>query len=155
VPAWQGWDELRESLAAFRLDWPWYVSYLQNFRMIMADKTDVIFGTHLWSLAVEEQFYIFWPLLMLFAPRRLLLPLILLAVLFGIGIRIYLARIGWAPFEVYIFTPSNLDTLGLGALLAYFVTYLPQHVVKLRWSALILGFRCVWWCGGCEVLGRC
>jgi peptidoglycan/LPS O-acetylase OafA/YrhL len=139
VPELHGWDELRESLKSFRADWPWYVSYLQNFKMISATKYDVTFGTPLWSLAVEEQFYVFWPLLMLFIPRKSLLPLILLAIVSGVAIRVYLAQIGWDKFEVYIFTPSNLDTLGLGALLAYFVTYLPRRVVQLRWASLALG----------------
>lgn len=140
TPQLHGFDELRESLVSFRADWLWYVAYLQNFKMIEATKYDVIFGTHLWSLAVEEQFYVFWPLLMLFAPRRALLPLISIAIMVGVAIRFYLAYIGWDKFEVYIFTPSNLDTLGLGALLAYFVTYIPQRVVRLRWTALALGF---------------
>jgi peptidoglycan/LPS O-acetylase OafA/YrhL len=139
VPAMHGWDELRESLKSLRADWPWYVSYLQNFMMISATKYDVIFGTHLWSLAVEEQFYVFWPLLMLFMPRKTLLPLISIAIIAGVAIRVYLAHIGWDKFEVYILTPSNLDTLGLGALLAYFVTYLPRSVVRLRWASLALG----------------
>jgi peptidoglycan/LPS O-acetylase OafA/YrhL len=44
--------------------------------------------------------------------------------------------LGWSPFQIYIFTPSSLDTLGSGALLAYFVTYRAQNVVLLRRIAL-------------------
>ncbi len=125
--------------ALFRADWYWYVTYLQNFRFILAEKGDPLFGTHLWSLAVEEQFYIFWPLMILFAPRNLLLPMISAAAASAVGIRFLLAYLGWSEFEIYVFTPSNLDTLGLGALLAYFVTYRREQVMAFRWATLALG----------------
>src|SRR5262249_27250718 len=38
--------------AAFRANWYWYATYLQNFMMIMGPKGSYIFGMHLWSLAV-------------------------------------------------------------------------------------------------------
>lgn len=125
--------------ALFRADWPWYVTYLQNFKIIMAGKTPV-FGTHLWSLAVEEQFYVFWPLIALFAPRAVLLPVISTAIVVAVGIRFVLYNLGWSEFQIFIFTPSNLDTLGFGALLAYFATYQKQQVVSLRRIALIGAF---------------
>ncbi len=125
--------------ATLRSDWAWYFTYLQNFRMITAAKSDYIFGTHLWSLAVEEQFYIVWPLLMLFVPRKWLLPIISIAIASAVAIRVYLAHAGWRSFDVYIFTPSSLDTLGLGALLAYFVTYRSEQVRSLRTMSLLLG----------------
>lgn len=125
--------------ALFRADWYWYVTYLQNFRFILAEKGDPLFGTHLWSLAVEEQFYIFWPLMILFASRTLLLPMISTAVAAAVGIRFLLSYLGWSEFEIYVFTPSNLDTLGLGAMLAYLVTYRREQVVTFRWAAFALG----------------
>ncbi len=38
----------------------WYLTYLQNWRM--ADDITNPYLAHLWSLAVEEQFYLVWPL---------------------------------------------------------------------------------------------
>jgi peptidoglycan/LPS O-acetylase OafA/YrhL len=93
----------------------------------------------LWSLAVEEQFYIFWPLLTLFSPRRALLPIIVCGIAIGILSRSICTQAGWPIFDTYVFTPNNFDTLGLGALLAYFVTYRPHQVVFLRRAALVLG----------------
>ena len=54
----------------FRSHWSWYAAYLQNFWMIRATSDEQIFGPHLWSLAVEEQFYVVWPRIGAFCPPR-------------------------------------------------------------------------------------
>jgi peptidoglycan/LPS O-acetylase OafA/YrhL len=125
--------------ASLRATWPWYAAYLQNFKVMLNENDPLIFGPHLWSLAVEEQFYLLWPLAILFAPRILLLPMIASAVALAIASRIVCTQMGWTAFQVYAFTPNNLDTLGLGALLAYFVTHRPKQVIVLRRFALIAG----------------
>jgi peptidoglycan/LPS O-acetylase OafA/YrhL len=125
--------------ASLRGMWPWYVGYLQNFKMMMNENDPFIFGPHLWSLAVEEQFYLVWPWLVLFTPRVLLLPIIGSGIVLAIALRMVCTHLGWTAFQVYAFTPDNLDTLGLGALLAYFVTYRPGQVVVLRRVALGAG----------------
>jgi peptidoglycan/LPS O-acetylase OafA/YrhL len=125
--------------APLRATWTWYVAYLQNFLMIWTDDESRIFGGHLWTLAVEEQFYVVWPLIVLFAPRFLLLPVIGSAIAIAVASRVTCTAMGWTPFQVYAFTPSNLDTLALGALLAYFVTHRPGKVVLLRRIALSAG----------------
>ncbi len=49
----------------------WYVAYLGNFRIAEIERWPSGVG-HLWSLAVEEQFYLFIPLLVLWIkPQRL------------------------------------------------------------------------------------
>lgn len=125
--------------ATFRADWYWYVSYLQNFKVILAEPGEYVYGNHLWSLAVEEQFYVLWPLLALFAPRRALLPLIVVGIATGVVCRYVCLLFGWAIFNIYVFTPNNFDTLGFGALLAYFVTYRAHQVLTLRRIAFAAG----------------
>jgi peptidoglycan/LPS O-acetylase OafA/YrhL len=116
----------------FRSHWSWYVAYLQNFWMIRAASDEQIFGPHLWSLAVEEQFYVVWPLIALFAPR-VVLPVMLGSTLgLAVACRCIATAAGWTPFQVYAFTPCNFDMLGLGALLAYVVSYRSDQVVRLR-----------------------
>lgn len=51
--------------------WPWYYLFLSNF---LTDHIPMLDPT--WSLAVEEQFYLIWPLLLLLVPRRWILPLL-------------------------------------------------------------------------------
>jgi len=44
---------------------------------------------HTWSLAVEEQFYLVWPILFVCTPRRWKLPLLIVLALFFIGLSIW------------------------------------------------------------------
>jgi peptidoglycan/LPS O-acetylase OafA/YrhL len=77
---------------------------------------------HFWSLAVEEQFYLFWPVLMLLVPSRYLLAAVLAAIAVAPASRLLLFRYagGGAAWEAA--TTSCLDTLGGGALLALLVS---------------------------------
>ena len=127
----------------FRESWYWYATYLQNFKMMGAKDPVQVFGVHFWSLAVEEQFYLFWPLFMLFLPRVWLLPTMLLAIVIGVVSRSVCAAMGLTMFQGYVFTLSNLDMLGLGALLAWFVTYRSDKVVPLRRVAFF-GSLVIW-----------
>ncbi len=65
-------DSLRQTLF-------WHAGYLSNIYFYLWGWCGQL--SHFWSLAVEEQFYLFWPLLMIFLPKRFLLP----AILAGIG----------------------------------------------------------------------
>ena len=125
--------------ARFRADAWWYVAHLQNFRMMQAAEPTSIFGVHFWTLAVEQQFYLAWPLIVLFAPRALLLPAIALAVALAVASRWACAAAGWTDFQAYVFTPNNLDTLGCGAILAHFASHRPEKLVRLRRLALGAG----------------
>jgi peptidoglycan/LPS O-acetylase OafA/YrhL len=105
--------------------WPWLFSYTTNVYVWSHLSWPHAVG-HFWSLAVEEQFYLVWPWLMLFLPRRWLVPvLVVLVVLVAPGYRLY-ASFHYAAdtgidggFTSLSLTPAVLDSLGLGALLAF------------------------------------
>jgi peptidoglycan/LPS O-acetylase OafA/YrhL len=75
---------------------------------------------HFWTLAVEEQFYLVWPWLLLFLPRRCLVPLLGLVIALAPLYRLYaLHRYGLEPgYPRGALTPAVLDSLGAGALVA-------------------------------------
>src|ERR1700760_1369307 len=52
--------------------WPYYILYLQNF--VFSDNGVPLLGVT-WSLAVEEQFYITWPFIVLLCIRKRLLTI--------------------------------------------------------------------------------
>jgi peptidoglycan/LPS O-acetylase OafA/YrhL len=72
---------------ALRRDWPWYVTYLQNYRMIWASDPDGCSACTCGRWPLRSSFTSFWPLLMLFLPRVLLLPTIGFAITSAITLR--------------------------------------------------------------------
>jgi peptidoglycan/LPS O-acetylase OafA/YrhL len=103
----------------------WLLTYTLNFRMASQGWFEATFA-HFWSLAVEEQFYLVWPWLILFAPRSWLKPMAAAGVVATIVYRLIYVWSGY-PYQMrlatYISTLSNLDNLGIGALLAMYGVY--------------------------------
>lgn len=105
---------------------PWLVTYTSN---ILECKTGDYVGNfnHFWSLAVEEQFYIIWPFLILFVKQNKLMRLILGFMLISFISRLccHLISNGNWMLASY-FTPNLFLPLSLGALLAYSKRYKPS-----------------------------
>lgn len=97
----------------------WYLFYLTNFRDALGAVGVPPLIRPLWSLAIEEQFYLLFPLVVasisLRSLTRLLIGLTVFALVFRIGM--YL----WQPDNhhlQYLLTPARFDTIALGSLLA-------------------------------------
>ena len=97
--------------------------------------------THLWSLAVEEQFYLVFPLLLVAARRSRRLTGVLLAVLAAASFGWSVARVGTDPAAAFYLLPSRFWELALGALLAFVELRRPEPLpARLRTAASIAGF---------------
>ncbi len=108
-----------------RVTWPWHMAYLSNFYYAYHGHGPAQMDPflHFWSLAVEEQFYLLWPFLVLTVHRRVL-PVLLIAVIpFSMFFRVVVDRIDPSIVSVRYLTPSCLDALGIGALLAVVAHY--------------------------------
>jgi peptidoglycan/LPS O-acetylase OafA/YrhL len=117
----------------------WLWSYLSNV-LIAQEGMDATPGTgHLWSLAIEEQFYLVWPFLVyrssLATLRRLTLGLLAGAlalralILFGTG----------APIlTTYVLTPCRIDALAAGALVAVLAREPHGYARLRRWAPAAL-----------------
>jgi peptidoglycan/LPS O-acetylase OafA/YrhL len=118
------WGALLWGPADAREQLPWLATYTYNLWISGLGWYPDYFS-HFWSLCVEEQFYLFWPWIVLFTPRRHLkyyaLAMVLAAPLFRFS-AIYAEVNGVAS---YTLTPSSLDALGLGALLAMYTNGCP------------------------------
>ena len=84
---------------------------------------------HYWSLAVEEQFYIVWPLFILFLARygkKAIFAGIAITTLLSLLFSIYLTQV--APIWAFYSLPTRAWELGFGALLLF----LPETKRKIR-----------------------
>lgn len=84
---------------------------------------------HYWSLAVEEQFYLVWPLFILFLARygkKAILAGIASTTLLSLLFSIYLTQV--APIWAFYSLPTRAWELGFGALLLF----LPETKKKIR-----------------------
>jgi peptidoglycan/LPS O-acetylase OafA/YrhL len=102
-------------IGGIRHDWVWAALYLYNFLVVA--RSDFGPAGHLWTLAVEEQFYVLWSLVVLFLPRRALIPSVAMLIAMGPLYRLALCLIGASNFP-QVLLPGAIDGLALGALLS-------------------------------------
>jgi len=137
LPAWREYPEMSQPLWKFLLS-------VQNIALHGGTAF-----SHAWSLAVEDQFYVALPFLLLFLYRRPRAAIIVpcLIVVGGVGLRAFLAAqnasvdggVSFRGFQAWIYYPTwtRLDPLVLGVVLAGIERFRPNW-----WQRLI---NCASW----------
>jgi peptidoglycan/LPS O-acetylase OafA/YrhL len=74
---------------------------------------------HLWSLAIEEQFYLAFPLLLIVGKRFQISPLLIISTCLGVSFLTNVIQIHDKPTEVFFFPTSRAWELLIGSLVAY------------------------------------
>jgi peptidoglycan/LPS O-acetylase OafA/YrhL len=96
----------------------WHLLYLSNFFFVQApDWKSVGYGAHLWSLSVEEQFYLLWPFVLFLLPRKAM-PYVFAAMVPVAVIFWYAVDSTGYHVAADALLPASFDGLGCGALLA-------------------------------------
>jgi peptidoglycan/LPS O-acetylase OafA/YrhL len=106
---------------------PYLATFTYNWRMIFHSETDFIFG-HLWTISVEEQFYVLFPILILLLRRdRAVLGLIAIICIAPVVRNLMAEQMAadlWHPgdiaFGIYASSLGQFDAFASGALLAHF-----------------------------------
>lgn len=98
----------------------YFVSYTQNFLFLSRDSFLSGKVGHFWSLAVEEQFYLFWPWFVLLIPKKFLYYFFVLVIIFGLTCSVY--------FSFFLYKGNSLvwahplvcvHAFGIGGLLSW------------------------------------
>ena len=99
---------------------PWLVTYLSDYRLALHPEPYPVFG-HSWSLAVEEKFYLLWPLVVMTFSERRAAGLCIGSIVLASGLRAWFlhshgdAAVG----RIYYGFDTRFDSLMWGALLAF------------------------------------
>ncbi|HZZ39684.1 MAG TPA: acyltransferase [Acidobacteriaceae bacterium] len=132
-------DSIHTSPVAKIFAWTYLINWYEGFRGWDAIPHPI---QHFWSLAIEEQFYLGWPFLVLRLPRRRLIAVcfgIMAAacVLRGVFLEIHL------PIASYTWTICRADSLAVGALVALSFRDPRDWELLLKWARrLVLPALC-------------
>ncbi len=121
---------------------PYLYTYTFNYTRLSPEWTHSPLFTHFWSLSVEEQFYLIWPLMVYLIPNRSLKLVMILIIVSGPLVRYFLGEwlIGSALTNeaageaIYWFTFSHFDAFALGGAITLF--NIPQ---KITYPGRLLG----------------
>ena len=136
-------------LGAIRHNWAWVFTGTVNWLIAWNNQWPVAIS-HLWSICVQEQFYLFWPLLILLLPRKWMLSAIIAVAFAGVAFRIGCVIFSAPIIARWVLPFGSLDSLAAGAVLGWYPSwdfkeaiqrtiawYHQRHVVK---NGDMLGF---------------
>jgi len=108
-----GIEQIRETL-------PWHLAYMSNFYIVKIGAWPRGPLPNYWSLAVEEQFYLIWPLVIFLLPRRWLPAAFAALIASSLAFRLSWRAAGLGDLGAWVLPPGSFDALAMGAWLALF-----------------------------------
>ena len=110
----------------------WYWLYMPNTALGLHPEKIVF--PHLWSLAVEEQYYMIWPLFVWLFSFRNLKAILITVIILSFGLRCYFVAHEYDPYFLWTFTPIRLEAIAIGSLLSIY--YNENNAIYYEWRKL-------------------
>ena len=123
-------------------DQGWFWAHLTNISIVARGGFyDYLVPNVFWSLAVEEQFYLAWPLVVWKCGERALVKLCVIGSVCALLFRAGLLSMGSPAVATFVLTPARLDALLLGSLVALVLRSPAAGHTLARWwrPAALLG----------------
>jgi peptidoglycan/LPS O-acetylase OafA/YrhL len=96
----------------------WLWLYASNIYLAIHRAWALPYVGHFWSLAVEEQFYLIWPVVILAFSRRSLLRICIVVTVLALVLRSFLGLAGAGILPPLVLTPCRFDALCVGGFVA-------------------------------------
>ncbi|MFA7273199.1 MAG: acyltransferase [Crocinitomicaceae bacterium] len=117
-----------------------YITFTSNFDMINNGLPDASILGVLWSVAIEEQFYLIWPILLILVPSKRFIYLFASLILINIGYRIFNSQ----DIQLEMHSLSCMGDLVIGSLSAYLVLTKEKFLIFMKnlpkWAIMMFYF---------------
>ncbi len=139
----------------------WVWGYAQDVSFLVANEdfwdTRLLWLGHFWSLAVEEHFYMFWPLVIFFCQRRTAIKVSIALIVITPLLRAWMLLEHFETVVPFTQTFSRTDELAMGALVALLAQDLSYERIAgfARWgmaasaayllTAVVIQHGPLWW----------
>lgn len=112
---------------------PFYFTFLGNWAVFKYNYSSFPTVSHLWTISIEEQFYLVWPIILYFLTsfKKGFIATIII-VFTALILRIYLVFLNFQHPTIYVNTFTRMDTLVWGSLLAFMFFYRQDFLARLK-----------------------
>ncbi len=121
--------------------WPFFVFFGMNIHDFLYGPTPLL---PVWSLAVEEQFYLVWPFIVLLSSERVILIAAAVGVFLTPLLRVAATPLFASHFPIYFLTPFRADLLCAGAVIAMLWKNQRPRIgpiaQRFAWIGFVVGF---------------